>query len=59
MKKIVYAVSTETGSFEYLTVLDPTEVIQDEIRTEDGTYICEYVLEGQSDSFFYLKKLEV
>jgi hypothetical protein len=58
MNKIVYAVSTETGIFEYLIVLDSIEVIQDEIQTEDGTYICEYISEGQNDSFFYIEKLE-
>ena len=59
MKKIVYAMSDESGIFEELIVLNENEIIQDEIETEDGTYICEYVLEGKNDEFFYISKLEI
>lgn len=60
MKKIiVYAMSDESGIFEELITLNKNEIIQDEIETEDGTYICECILEGENDSFFYLSKVEI
>jgi len=59
MKKIVYAMSDESGIFEELIVLNENNIIQDEIETEDGTYICECVLEGKNDEFFYISKLEI
>lgn len=58
--KVVYAASTEEGMFEELVVLDKSQVISDDEETEDGTFICEYVHDGEMGFYFYyIDKTEI